>query len=221
MSRGQRLRLPFTLYLSPVKPESDHSIPCCDPTGSETPSSLQPAAIFQLGVLLTSYQLKFILQREARVWFQYTWNQGLQPLVHRLVPVCHQLGRGDPAGGGRANDIPSTLTAVPRHSGYCPSSTCQARSATGLSEEHKPYYEVCMQEIWVVHSLWESSWNHPTSTSCFMEKWPPMKLVPGAKKVGDRCIRPHHSLVLKPPLAYTVRVLSCFYHVWLFVTQWT
>lgn len=52
MSRGQSLGLPFTLYLSPVKPESDHSIPCRDPTDSETLSSLEPVAIFQLGVLL-------------------------------------------------------------------------------------------------------------------------------------------------------------------------
>ena len=222
MSWGQSLGLPFTLYFSPVQTpvwplhplswsnwfwDTVISVACSHlPAGSPA----RPPT-----------QLESILQREARVWFQYTCGPGSP------IPGP-QTGAGlSPVRKGRRSRRWVSewrfihVDSCSHGSWYHLSFTCQIRGSPGLSEGHKPYYEVCMQETWVVHTLREPCWKHPASTSWSMEKWPPMKLVPGAKKVGDRCIRPQHCLVIKSPLAYIVCVLSCFCCVWLFVTQQT
>ena len=64
--------------------------------------------------------------------------------------------------GRWTSEASSVFIDAPHHLLYLLSASCQIGGGIRFSEDHEPYCELSMQEIQVMCSLWEQSWNHPT-----------------------------------------------------------
>lgn len=86
--------------------------------------------------------------------------------------------------------IGRVFTTSPHHS-YYPLTSCEISGGIRFSDQHEPYCELCLQEIWVAGSLWESSPNHPPPLptvgswkNCLPQKW---SLMPKSLGTSDLC----------------------------------